>query len=373
MRDRILVIGGYGAVGLETVKLLDKEFPGRISVAGRDSVRAAELLSAAGLCADVRRINMADGPSIRQAFGDDIGLAVCCMQQHCPFLQKNGIAAGVNTIDAGMKPSVVSEALWLGTKAAISGSWHLVSAGLFPGAASILAAAQTARVQHCRQISAVLHLSAWPELGPDGWATLLDLASGDFEIDQLGRKRLHHGIGPQRRVISGSSGQLMSGPLVNLPELYHLHHTLRTDQTFTSLLIDARWQMAFVRLLAKWPIRTGIQRHMGLRSRLARLVSERVKRQKDSRVTLTVSVEGETPDGQRRHSSLAAQFPSLARGAGLCLAAMAKALIACPPGHGGVYRPEEAFRPDGIIESLQSLGGDEFRYAASEPTEEQNK
>ena len=51
MKDKILIIGGYGAVGKVVSECLAKEFPGKVIIAGRDKRKATAFILKQGLSA----------------------------------------------------------------------------------------------------------------------------------------------------------------------------------------------------------------------------------------------------------------------------------------------------------------------------------
>ncbi|MEV4442539.1 saccharopine dehydrogenase NADP-binding domain-containing protein, partial [Streptomyces sp. NPDC049577] len=72
---RVLVLGGYGAVGQVTARQLARRMPGRVVVAGRDGERAARCAAGSGGALLAARADLADTASLERAL-DGVSLAV---------------------------------------------------------------------------------------------------------------------------------------------------------------------------------------------------------------------------------------------------------------------------------------------------------
>lgn len=135
MRDKIMIIGGYGSVGRIIAQQLGKSFPGKIVVAGRNFKRAEEL----ALANDNRLIplefdlfqNHEKSPAI-----SDVKLVVMCLDQSSTDFVKLCISRGIDYIDITASYSFISKVERLKTES--SHSTVVMSVGLAPGLTNLL-------------------------------------------------------------------------------------------------------------------------------------------------------------------------------------------------------------------------------------------
>lgn len=135
MRDKIMIIGGYGSVGKIIAQELGMNFPGKVVVAGR-SFKKAEQLAQAN---DNRLIplefdlfhNHAKSPAI-----SDVKLVVMCLDQSSTDFVKLCIDRGVDYIDITASYGFISKVERLKTES--SKSTVVMSVGLAPGLTNLL-------------------------------------------------------------------------------------------------------------------------------------------------------------------------------------------------------------------------------------------
>src|SRR5512134_533336 len=81
----ILIVGGYGAVGLQIAAELAPDYVGRVVIAGRHLERAEQIAAEIGFGVRGRQIDVDDPVSIETAL-KDIAVIVSCIDQREPHL-----------------------------------------------------------------------------------------------------------------------------------------------------------------------------------------------------------------------------------------------------------------------------------------------
>ncbi|MFF9984413.1 saccharopine dehydrogenase family protein [Streptomyces erythrochromogenes] len=131
--DRVLVVGGYGAVGTTVVSALDGWFPGRAVVAGRDETRARRL---GGVRADV-----ADPEGFRRTLEEpaDVAAVVLCVEPPDSRVARVCPERGVHLVDIGATRRLLDGVADLHGLAAGAGATAVLGVGVAPGLTNLLA------------------------------------------------------------------------------------------------------------------------------------------------------------------------------------------------------------------------------------------
>lgn len=136
-KDKIVIVGGYGAVGSSITKWLSSWYPGRVVVAGR-SLRKAKALQQS-LEQNVEVLQLDIHHIEEDAFLDDAALLIMCIDQPSAALAEHCIAKGVHYMDISATPSVIQGIESLQEQAIAQRVSLLLSVGLAPGLTNLLA------------------------------------------------------------------------------------------------------------------------------------------------------------------------------------------------------------------------------------------
>src|SRR5688572_9305082 len=97
-RTKVLVVGGYGAVGAHVTRTLTEWFPGRVVPAGRDLAKAGELADGAGAA----RVDVTDSPGFARVLAEhEIGTVVLCVEPPDVAIARTCLSQGVHLVDVG--------------------------------------------------------------------------------------------------------------------------------------------------------------------------------------------------------------------------------------------------------------------------------
>jgi hypothetical protein len=218
---RILVIGGYGAVGTRVTSTLDAWFPGRVVPSGRDGVRARR---SGGV-----RVDVTDHPGFRQTLDDlgDISVAVLCVEPPDESVARMCLERGIHVVDINATQPYLDAVASLDTTAADSGATAVLSVGVAPGLTNLLARRAHESVGGAERLDLTVLIGAGEQHGPDAlrW-TLAGLA----EPASPAR--------PTRTVLPGY-GTRTAYPFP-VSDQYTLARTLDIPEVTTRLCLDSR-------------------------------------------------------------------------------------------------------------------------------------
>ncbi|MFE2198990.1 saccharopine dehydrogenase NADP-binding domain-containing protein [Streptomyces amritsarensis] len=218
--DRIVVVGGYGAVGATVAATLEGWFPGRVVVAGRDEARARLL---GGVRADV-----ADPDGFRRTLEElgDVAAVVLCVEPPDTGVARVCLERGVHLVDIGATRRLLDGVADLHDLAAGAGATAVLSVGVAPGLTNLLARRVHEAVGGAERIDLTVLLGAGERHGADAvrW-TVEGLAGPVAEA-------------PLRTTLPGH-GRRTAHPFP-FSDQHTLPRTLGVEQVTTRLCLDSK-------------------------------------------------------------------------------------------------------------------------------------
>ncbi|MFF0551332.1 saccharopine dehydrogenase NADP-binding domain-containing protein [Streptomyces sp. NPDC004311] len=160
-RGRILVVGGYGAVGATVSATLARRFPGRVVVAGRDAARARR---SGGVRVDVT--DPARFAATLDELGDVTALVLCAPPPDTR-VARACLERGVHLVDIGADARLLDGVAALHELAAGSAATAVLSVGVAPGLTNLLARRAHEAVGGAERIDLTVLLGAGERHGPD--------------------------------------------------------------------------------------------------------------------------------------------------------------------------------------------------------------
>ncbi|MFY1673467.1 saccharopine dehydrogenase family protein [Plantactinospora sp. WMMB334] len=164
---RIVVVGGYGAVGRIVAQTLGKWCPGRVVVAGRSLERARALTAlapTAALLAEAVDIDRAAGIE-RMLRGTRV--VVMCVERNNETLARACLQRGIGYVDVSATASVLESIGRLDALAVAHGATAALSVGLAPGLTNVLARYCVDRLPSARAVDLAVLLGTAGDHGPD--------------------------------------------------------------------------------------------------------------------------------------------------------------------------------------------------------------
>jgi saccharopine dehydrogenase-like NADP-dependent oxidoreductase len=336
----ILIVGGYGQVGLRIATQLETAYPHRVVVAGRHPERAA--------WARVRRIDVDNPASIEAALEEVCAVAVCVRQRE-PHLLRAAIRRGLAYTSVASPwiawPCVAA----LHDEARRTGARAVLAAGLEPGISSVLARVGADRVGHVDSVETALFLSVGDAYGADSMAFLLDEIAQTYDVTVEGETEAIHAFERSARIdFPPPIGRRTAYSIPFRDQLYY-PVTLGAQTAIARLALDPPRLGAALAKATKLGGRAWARRQNG-HGALGGLV-ERLRRRYANRdgFALVVDVRG----GDRTvRSTLVGRFQARATAVGA--AAIMTALVAGEVKEPGVWLAEQVIDPQPFLARLEA-------------------
>ncbi|MFD5425311.1 saccharopine dehydrogenase family protein [Streptomyces sp. NPDC127084] len=217
---RILVVGGYGAVGTTVTSALGDWFPGRVVVGGRSETRVRQL---GGV-----RIDVSDPASFRRTLDElgDVALVVLCVEPSGPGVARVCLERGIHLVGIGATQRLLKGVADLHDLAAHRGATAVLSVGVAPGLTNLLARRAHEAVQGAERIDLTVLLGSGERHGHDAVR---------WTVEGLAEPAASH---PKRTLLPGYGER--TAHAFPFSDQHTLPHTLGVGQVTTRLCLDSR-------------------------------------------------------------------------------------------------------------------------------------
>ncbi|HEY0637524.1 MAG TPA: NAD-dependent epimerase/dehydratase family protein [Pseudonocardiaceae bacterium] len=248
---RVLVIGGYGAVGVTVTRVLAAGLPDRVVVAGRDPVRARRTGTGLGAHAGVA-LDITDLDAVERAVREhEVSTVVLCVEPADGALARRLFGLGVHLVDVGPTYELLAQVERAAPVATEAGATGLISVGLAPGLTNLLARRAVTELGGADRVDITLLIGAAEEHGPDvvRWT-----------VDQLAASSRAPEPAPPLAVELPGYGRRTAHPFP-FSDQYSLRRTLGVPAVVTRMALDPAYLgtsvFAMRRLgvykLTRWP------------------------------------------------------------------------------------------------------------------------
>jgi len=198
---RVLVVGGYGAVGAVTTRALAATYPDRVVCAGRSPDRAARTAAATpGVHAAF--VDVTDPGSVSDALDrHDVALVVLAVEPPDSEVTRACLERGIHVVDVSATDALLEQTARMGELARQRGATAVLSVGLAPGLTNVLARRVHDQLGGADQLDITVLIGSGERHGTDGirW-TVRQLAGPRSQVDAEprtvelpghGRRRAH--------------------------------------------------------------------------------------------------------------------------------------------------------------------------------------
>ena len=135
---RIVVVGGYGAVGRVAARTLAGWFPGQVVVAGRDPGRAEAVARSMPGALAAQQLDVTREDDVRRAL-QGASMVVTCVEQANEPLARACLERGIHYVDISATAPVLTSIAALDGLAVQRNATAVLSVGLAPGLTNLLA------------------------------------------------------------------------------------------------------------------------------------------------------------------------------------------------------------------------------------------
>ncbi|ATB49098.1 saccharopine dehydrogenase family protein [Corallococcus macrosporus] len=246
----ILVVGGYGQVGQEVVRILAPAFPGRVVVAGRSLDRAEALSRHTGAGTRARALDVTAPDAVAHLAG--VALVVMCLDQQRPSFVEHCLRSGIDYVDVTASQASLAAFEQLSPLAAHTGSTAVLSVGVAPGLTQVLAARAVASLDSVEQLDLFVLLGGGDTHGAAAIAWTLENLAAPFDVYRQGQLHRVHGFQEGQWVHFPGEARPRRAWRFNFPDQRTVARTLSVPTVSTWLCFDPPGLTTLAALSVRW-------------------------------------------------------------------------------------------------------------------------
>lgn len=202
MKDKIIVVGGYGHVGRTICKELGEKYPGFVYAAGRNQDRAEQFCQTTG--GKVRPLQVDISEPTDPNMLAQVKLVIMCLDQRDPAFVRSCFQTGTHYIDVSANGPFLAQVEQWRTEAEDNGATAVLSVGLAPGLTNLLALQAQKLLDEATVIELAIMLGLGDQHGKAAIEWTVDNLSTSFEILENNRIVTVNSFTDGRRVDFGS-------------------------------------------------------------------------------------------------------------------------------------------------------------------------
>lgn len=199
LKDKILIVGGYGQVGQTVSEVLGKKYPSKLIVAGRDSSKAKVLIKRLNIEATASTIDLNESEP-NEINLKEVQIAICCIEflKNDNFIQ-SCIQNGIHYTEIATSYEAYQRFLKYRTAINNAGICVVPGVGLMPGMSAVFAKRAVSKLGEVRQLKSYVLLGLGEEHGLDALRWMIQYANQDFMIKtDKGLKHAHSFTDPEK-------------------------------------------------------------------------------------------------------------------------------------------------------------------------------
>jgi len=183
MREDILVVGGYGAVGKHVVMELIEICPERVIIAGRDLSKANAFVQKTDLPIRIEQLDIYDIGNFNDESLKTVHTVVMCLGAKNTKFVEFCIDNGINYIDISASNEIPNQIRLLESKAIQNKVTCILGVGIAPGLSTLLATEVASKMEYVTKLDFALMLGLGEQHGTDGVRWFLENLKTDFKVN----------------------------------------------------------------------------------------------------------------------------------------------------------------------------------------------
>lgn len=250
IRDKIVVIGGYGHVGQGICKELAKSYPGKVYAAGKTRSRAEAFSQATDGRVQPMQIDIREVPGEQLLAG--VKLVIMCLDQQNTAFVEGCLRQGIRYIDVSADYGFLAQVERLHPLAAANGATAILSVGLAPGLTNLLSLHAAGLLDKTDQINISLMLGLGDSHGKAAIEWTIDHLRRDFHTISQGKRQPHTSLTDGRKTNFGGNLGRRTAYRFNFADQHILPRTLQVPDVSTRLCFDhsfLTWSMSALKRL----------------------------------------------------------------------------------------------------------------------------
>lgn len=246
MKRKILIVGGYGAVGSSIAERLMKVYPHQIIIAGRSFSKAqakAEEFQNKVIPKQLDVNNLKDFSVL-----NEVELVIMCLDQQNTDFVEDCISKGISYIDISADYQNLQEIEKLHCLAEQNNSTVVLSVGLAPGITNLLAQYVVSQIQNVESIDIFVLLGLGEKHGDHAYRWTFDNLDSNYTLkihDE--EKTIKSFTQPLKTNLSGNRNFY----LFNFSDQHVLLNTLNVPKVQTRMAFDVEWFTELTAFLRK--------------------------------------------------------------------------------------------------------------------------
>ena len=249
LKNKILIVGGYGQVGKYVTLELIQKFPDKIIVAGRDLNKANSFAKEYDNSFETIKLDIYELENIATSL-NGIKVVIMCLSPKNNDFAKYCIENGIHYIDISPSNDIVKNIEQFGKEAGNKKSTCVLGVGLAPGLSNLLVKNLYQKMDILHEVNISLMLGIGETHGNDGINWLLDNIQSDFFVRNKKTKPFTKG---KKVIFIKNLGKRKAYPF-NLADQFIIPKTLKIENVSSYFCYDSRIVTIYVSLL----------KHMGI-------------------------------------------------------------------------------------------------------------
>jgi len=250
MKDKILVVGGYGQVGRYVVLSLLEKFPGKVIVAGRSLKKANSFSAELNNSFETIKLDIYDMDIISVATMN-VKVAIMCLSAENNLFAEYCLQNGIHYVDISPSYDSVKKIEQFKETVFNNNSTCVLGVGLAPGLSNILVKKAKDEFDIIQKVNINLLLGLGETHGDDGVKWFLDSIYHDYYRYDAGvRKKIRPFVGKNKTTFGEPLCTRTTYPF-NLADQFILQKTLNIENVASYYCYDSKIMTAYISILKR--------------------------------------------------------------------------------------------------------------------------
>ncbi|MBM7624102.1 saccharopine dehydrogenase NADP-binding domain-containing protein [Sporohalobacter salinus] len=250
MKDKILVVGGYGKVGRVICRDLGKKFPGKVIAGGRNYKKAKKFAKTTNGNVSPLELDVNVNPKKNNIL-EGVSIVIMCIDQKNIQFIKCCLRKGVNYIDITASYNFLSEVELLHNTAKSSGVTAILSVGLSPGLTNLLVQYSKNHFDVLEKVDISVILGLGEEHGKAAVEWMIDNINTTFQANKNGTEREIKSFTDGKKVDFFKTESNRTAYRFNFPEQHVLPKTLNVKEVSHRICFDSKFITRILAFLKK--------------------------------------------------------------------------------------------------------------------------
>jgi saccharopine dehydrogenase-like NADP-dependent oxidoreductase len=250
LKDKIVVVGGYGQVGQIICKDLGELFPGKIFAAGRSYDKAKEFCLKTNSKVLPLQMDVHEN-KLSEDFFQEVFLVVMCLDQQSPKFMERCLKEKIHYIDISASHEFLLQVRSMISRMSSIESTAVLSVGLAPGVTNMLVKHSLQYLDQIHSANIYLMLGLGEKHGRAAIEWMIDNMNAVFFIRDKGAKKQVRSFEDGRKIIFPNGLGQRSAYRFNFTDQHVLPETLGIPSVSTRICFDSAMITNLIALLKK--------------------------------------------------------------------------------------------------------------------------